>query len=559
MIKRIISFALCCIMTISFSSISAFARRIEWNEANTAYKSGSFPLMEKLVRIDESNIVDETIDATYIVNEDEIIRTVDNARMFGYGYETYYMDADNWFEPGTTELSQGYIDLANRFYEVPVVRFGGGGANHDFMLNRLGEMANRTGTKARENMADYEPYVIYRDGNPDLYDNRAYKVGLKEMYDFVTAINPDAEWIISLPWYSAENEDIINECRFYLDEKDESEFGALRASIGIEEPINILAFELGNELYCAGSDAPIPTYNPKPVADAFIEDAKEVIMGVKKYHPEAKFSVCLRGNHQYEADPSTYNNWNIWLAGGLGEYIDYASPHIYYSGWEAAYWKFWLYDQYAAFKNALGEDCNVKFMITEHGKWQSKDDSKEVSTHALTGVLAVSAWFNTVYDMPFVDCATYYCYRNSTWAMVKKEGKDWLIMGIPQMMDVYMKNLGDRIVKAELASNTVYTDKDSTAQKLTTVCMAKGDDELIVFLTNRLPYTQFDIKFDFNEKYDLVEKTVFTAPNMYSFVANKATQDVFTTTTTTQDIKDFSSFTMPGKSLVVLKLKKHAN
>ena len=82
-------------------------------------------------------------------------------------------------------------------------------------------------------------------------------------------------------------------------------------------------------------------------------------------------------------------------------------------------------------------------------------------------------------------------------------------------MNVYLDNIEKTAVKAELISDTDYTLKGSGGRRFTQVTMKdEENDELVVFLNNRLPYTTFDIDFEFNNEYTLVEETVFTAPKL---------------------------------------------
>ncbi len=546
--KRLVSAMVLLCFLFASGSVYAGYDRANWNRINKAYKAGDLNTLEKFVRTDETNIIDQTVDVDVVVDEDTTVREINNAFMLGVGHETAFMSRKNFFKNGTIELAPGYVDLANRMYNVPVVRWGGENSNYDSWLNTLGEMKDRKSVPTHQNIGEYRMGAI--PGRLGLND-RANEIGAIEYYKIARALNPDIKFFITLPWYKYEKEDLVSLVRFFLDKKEDSEWGALRASLGIEEPVNVECFELGNELYITG----IQGYNNERTAKQYIKDAREVIAEAKKYHPEAKFGIPLRGNHQAEADPSTYNNWNIWLAEGLGDVVEYACPHLYYCGYEPAYFMFWFYDQYQAFVDALGEDCKVKFLVTEHAKWQSNNDSKEFSTHSLTSVLAISEILNLFYETPFIEGATYYGWYNSTWAIAKYDRGRWLMMGIPQMMGVYLDNLGDKLVLSNLKSDTEYTDPNSTQRRLTGIVM-KDKDDLIVVLTNRLAYVDFNAKFRFKENYTFVEETVFTAPNMYSFVSSKDTEDVFTTTVTEKNIENFSEYRIPNKSLVVLRLKK---
>ena len=543
-------------LTVSLSVISAVIlsssayagyKRVDWNRFNMAYHNENNALMEKLVHIDESDIVDEVVKTKFTVKESSIEREVNNGYMMGIGFETGLLAPNNFFKKSTTELHPGYIDLAERMVDCPIFRLGGACSSSDSWITKIGEIGNRRVVGHRDNVAQYNGSIPGALGNYE----RANEIGPLEFHKITQAINPNCKYIITLPWYEYGKEDLVSIVRFYLDEADESEWGALRASMGIKDPIDVLCFEMGNELYCTE----IEGYNNERTAKEYIKDVKEFIPAVKAVCPEAKFGVPLRGNHQAEADPSTYNNWNVWLAEGIGDLIDYACPHLYYCGYEPSYFMFWFQDQYKAFTDALGEDCNIKFLVTEHGRWFDKNDMKEFSTHSLDSVLAISQMYNLMYELPFIECSTYYGWYNSSWAIAKNKGENWLLMGIPSMMDIYLKNIGDAVVSSKIESETPYTDVNSTKRRFTGLTMKDGED-IVLFLTNRHPYVEFETEFEFENDYTLVEETVFTAPNIYSFVATKDTEDIFTTTVTEKNEENFSEYKVPGKSLVVLRLKK---
>ena len=71
--------------------------RIDWNRVNMAYKNNDTKMIDKLINIDESNIVDEVIPAAFTVQESKKIRDINNKYMIGVGYETGHMPAEQFF------------------------------------------------------------------------------------------------------------------------------------------------------------------------------------------------------------------------------------------------------------------------------------------------------------------------------------------------------------------------------------------------------------------------------------------------------------------------------
>jgi alpha-L-arabinofuranosidase len=520
------------------------------NRIDIAYKDNNFKLLEELVRVDESDIIDETVSVKLNVDETNIVRDKINDRMLGIGWETAFHSPELYFKPNTLEISDEFKEMASRFYNVPLARWGGACTIAQGTFSSIGKMEARDRMRIVDAFYDNNEHI----GGIGHTTNEPEEMGIVEFVKMARTLNPNVEFVISLPVDSHTVDDLVNLVRFYMDPPDKSEFGALRASLGLPEPVNVICFEFGNEVYTMewdGTRDPDVEYGLR--TKNYCEKFKEFYSKVHPLVPEAKFGVPLE--HNPHRRPGLWDIWNKTIAAEIGQYLDFAIPHNYYSGYEINFWGWWLDAQYKTFTDVLGEDCKIKFLSTEHGMWY--EDSKNFKTHSLHGVLAVAQFYNNMYaDYPFVEGASYYQWYNSSWACVKRIQNEYVIMGLPQMFEVYQKNLGDKVVKSELVSDSEYTDVNSGGRRFTCMAMTKDNDELVVYLTNRLAYTDFNLEFDFKNEYTLIEETVFTAPNIFSFAANKATEDVFETRTTPMNIENIKSYNMPSKSLVILRFKK---
>ena len=230
--KLITTLALICVLVNSVSVYAGYDR-VDWNRINKAYYSKDLNALEKFVRKDETNIIDQTVDVEVVVDEDTVVREINNAYMLGVGHETAFMSRNNFFKQGTIDLAPGYVDLANRMFDLPIVRWGGHNSNYDSWLNTIGEMKDRKSVPTHSNFGEY--YMGSKGGNLSGND-RASEIGPIEYHKINQAINPNIKYIVTMPWYKYEKEDLVNYVRFFLDERGESEWGDLRASLGVEEP-----------------------------------------------------------------------------------------------------------------------------------------------------------------------------------------------------------------------------------------------------------------------------------------------------------------------------------
>ena len=562
--KGIIAFAIAISSVVSvfagFDYEIAIDDRItnSMNRINQAYEGRDYGLVEKFVTIDESDIVDETVKTKLVVDEETVINDEVSPRMLGFAFEAGHENKETYLERNTLELSAEYKRLAKKMrtdvFKIPVARYGGSSANTvTNILFHLGELSNRRIWPTIPSFYDKWPIL----GTNAYGGSRGLAaVGPVEFVKTAMELNPDTEFVICLPIEAVTVDDLVSIVRFYMDGADESEWGALRASCGLPDPVNVLFFEFGNENY-------VMEWDGQRWEDAeylervnnFADMFEEFYLKVHPLVPEAKFGIPIEKGA--ERRPEHWRDWNQVLAKRIGKYIDYAIPHWYYSGYEAHMWS-WENDiMIQDFRDVLGEDSKVRLFATEHGAWYPQDDSWHFRNDSLYAVLSIAQYYNLAWtEFPYMEGSTLHSWAGYGFKYIRGE---MLIEGMPHMMNIYLENLGKKAVKAELISDTDYTEIGSGGRRFTQVTM-KGENEaeLVVFLTNRLPYTQFDMEFEFDGEYTLVEETVFTAPNIYSFVISKETEDIFTTTVTEKNIENFNSYTMPSKSLVVLRLKKQS-
>ena len=513
--------------------------RVDPDDLKSAVTAMDFEAAEKIIMTDESDIVDETVDVNVTVDENNILTETSNL-MFGAANGGEY---DWLYNEDMKSLNDDYLAVVDDMYEIPIYRvgFSGNATNH----LRLPE--NRVQDTYLEgiNLEMYRPDVNYSATPAGLNVSNGNGAGA---FLQALAANPDCKFIVIIDIECSSAEDSANVARFCLDPNGSSEWADLRKSWGIENPLNLVGLEMGNEKYFFST--PTPELE-KSATTWYIDTFKKHYEAVHAIYPEVEIMPSINSN----SSRGGFYEWNRPVLTELADYVNIISFHLYYSGYELAYTYKWIQDTLDLIEEAA-PDKKIKFAFTEHGTWETRT---YIYRQGLRGILPTAQFFNRMLKKDFMYCTTTFCYTHVGWAFVRKQDDGTLQpTGMNYMSDVYVKNIGDRVYDTLVESDSPLTDENSTAQRFTVLVTAKGDNQLKIFICNREPYTDFNINFRFNNKYTLVEETVFTAPNYCSLVYSENTKDVFTTTVTPKNEPNFTSYKMPTKSLVVLTLQTDA-
>lgn len=531
---------LICTLLFSALTVSVFAAdKIDQEELKSAVKAMDFEKAEKIIMTDESDIVDNTVDVSVTVDENNIL-TETSTLMVGAANGAEY----DWiYNEDMKSLNSDYMSVIDDIYNIPIYRvgFSGNATNH----LRLPE--NRVPDTYMEgiNLEMYRPDVNYSATPAGLNVSNGNGAGA---FLQALAANPDCKFIVIIDIECSTAEDSANVVRFCLDPNGSSEWAELRKSWGIENPINLVGLEMGNEKYFFST--PTPELE-KSATEWYIDTFKKHYEAVHAIYPQVEIMPSINSN----SSRGGFYEWNRPVLRELADYVNIISFHLYYSGYELAYTYKWIQDTLDLI-DEVAPDKKIKFAFTEHGTWET---GTYIRRQGLQGILPTAQFYNRMIKKDFMYCTTAFCYTHYGWAFVRKQDDGTLQpTGMNYMHNVYEKNLGDRVYDTLVESDSELTDENSTAQRFTVLATAKGDNQLKIFLCNREPYTDFNVNFKFNNKYTLKEETVFTAPNIYSLVYSENTKDVFTTTVTPKNEANFSSYKMPTKSLVVLTLETNA-
>ena len=497
------------------------------------------------------NEVSNTESISVSVNENHVINTV-NKDIFGLQYETSgyspFIDL-NTLESGTPALTQEYLDFAqNVSYKVPIARWGGHYAN---------------GVNALSNLADFKDRKQSINVETGEVVNEKVVYGQLEYIKSVLAVNPDAKFIFVLGMDVQTPEESAQFVQFLTDDKDASEWGALRASLGVENPINIAGLELGNEQYISLVDLTESEDNYNTIVNTATEYctlAKSHIDAIRKVNKDVILIPNLNGRSgatDYFADI-----WTRTIIQQLDEYCDGVyTVHFYYgiNGRETALKRI-LDNIVDIYHQERGYDRDIKFAVTEHAYTSSLGETKHEYT-SLIGALSDASFFSVILERDDIFCSNYHNVYGDSWSSIKVVDGKIYPSAIMDLYKLYLDKIGDKVVEWETVDygTSHIADKEYGGKKFVMNATVKGENQLVLILVNTSSNTSLDIRFDFNNQYSLIDETFFTAPNMYSKKINADTLDVFDIKTDNTIIENFSEYTMDAESIVFLTLETTEN
>lgn len=524
--------------------------------------------MNEIVGTVEVDTPSVTGNITVNVKESETVNEIKNQNLFGVQFEIQ----TNKFLNDENELSQYYLDAANsgKLGSIPIARWGGDSTNNWNLY---------------VNMRPYDERLDSINLNTGKVQYEKLEYGPVEFIKTVLATNPDAQFVFSISMLTMTPDESVKFYRILTDES--GEYAEIRKNCGIDKPINLVGFELGNEVYHDWSNSVEPwvtdkngnkSVNPlitvyydennrfgddtvnltvKQVANAYADVALTHIKALKEYDSNVMLMPVLVNNTGLDEGMI----WNRIIAQKLGSYIDAGVIH-YYTGITVSSHKTEndvLDTIKQIFREEQGYQKDLKFALTEHALFSG---GQEITYLSLRAVVSDAMYFINQLNRNDILFANYHNFYGTTnWSYVQDIGGTFVRSGIADFYEVFKQNLGEKVVGLEYEEGNVSNISSVEASSLS--AMISGEDELILVLVNtktlaRNEYISYDYTFNFENEYTLVSETTFTAPNYYSYKVNADSKDIFTTTTRYFDKDQYSktlNYVLNPCRVVFLKLK----
>ena len=497
---------------------------------------------------------DDVFDATVTINENNVLWETD-MNILGVQVELEDSKAKQWLDFDSLQIKPEFKKFADEIFDFPNFRLGGATAEHtNYMLN-LGPMEDRKGSS----------HII--TGKPG---TSAQHMGLVEFLKFMYEINPDATFTPCLTITYGTPEDSAHYAQFLLDEADESEWGALRASYGLVEPVKVLAFEMGNEVDIDSglTNEKTGEYWPEwenneeytDFGNWYADLALEHCKAIREVCPEAKF-IILGKSHNLR-HPSVEAMMRPVIE-KMRDYTDYISWHAYYDGVSLVDSHDHAIQIQEIIDEVMGVDADVKMCVTEQARWHNQDTWGHArNTNNFTGALSVAKFYNKAFNVDYVASTNYHGMQgtnNNGWAIFYATDEYGFVNStIGTMIKTYAKGVGDRVLESSVQSDRAMTDNTSSEWRFSVLATAKDDKELNLILVNEKDDCEINLNFDFQNQYTLKQEIIGTAPNLQSYnPVENIGKDVFRETITEKNEPNFTSYRMPAKSIVILKLESN--
>jgi len=532
-----------------FASVCALAVLV------TGFSASAKLTKEDMDIVYTPSVATEEFDATVVVNENNPLHAAEHRVLSAQceladGAAQYFMDFDSLtFKPE-------WMDFVDEIHDYPVFRWGGATAEHTNFMKNIGPMSQRSGSTHQFTGAA---------------GATAQHFGLVEFLKWMYTINPDGEFMPSVTMTYGTPEDSAHLAQFLCDEAGESEWGALRAQYGLIEPVKVFAFEMGNEVDIDSGFTNEETgeYWPKwenneeytDFGNWYADVAIEHCKAIREVCPEAKF-VILGKSHNLR-HPSVEAMMRPVIE-KLQDYIDYISWHAYYDGVSQVSSYDHAYQILEICEEVMGPDHGVKMAATEHARWyDSSSDAGYRRASALKGALSNARFFSRGIREDVLAVANYHGIQGSNhnlrgWGSYWATDLGFRNAMVGEMIKVYATGLGDRVVEYEVESENPIGDMYTHEARFSALVTARGDRELDIILVSERDEYEINLTFDFKNQYTLKEETIFTAPNGNSIITtDPADESPLQVTVTEKNEANFTSYRMPAKSMVILKLESN--
>lgn len=495
----------------------------------------------KLKNEKESTMVELPVEVT--VNESVVIKPW-SSLMLGYNHN--WMNSNKVItdqkDPKSLKLAADYLDVV-KGAKLPLNRMSGTCSQLFSWKKAIGPYGKRKPMKLAAWVRKSE----------------ISRAGVVEWIQSCLLVDPEARFVFTVNMRHDTPQDAADLAEFLTGDPAKNPGGgfnwaALRVKYGLKDPVKIQTWELGNELDWGGEGEKFSLVQ-------YIAKCREIIDAIKKVQPDASFAPHAK-TAPWSGKSKLSGGWRSWhneVLKKLGKDIDYLAFHPYYHGLKIpGLERNYINKLSADIKKITGSD-RIKIFISEHAKWPPRWKNKPwraswYQTHALVGCLDTAEFISRMSNRKDVAMMTYHCFTGGPWNAIlrgKKTGQIYTT-GIFDMFNLLCNSGGKDIVKSTVkGERSIVTKGDLTF----TVTAITTDDGLTLILNNREPVSKRKMICSFKGKYTLMQSETLSAPDLQSYDTPKR-KPIKTVTRKYSDGKQFSSYTVPAKSLVILHLKK---
>ncbi len=425
----------------------------------------------------------------------------------------------------------------------------------------------------------------------------ATNIGLPEIIKSALKVNPDAAFtaVINLNDKPEKAADLVRYLTLNPEDKNAINpntginWAQMRVDDGIENPVNIIAFELGNELYweyCKETGAHpwkgATEANVALAATLYADVCKPVISAMRGVNRDVKISAISNSGAEIDGAFNAAQWWNQTVIEQLGDYcggncgggcsgscfgkgINFMSHHDYYffGSTDAQNSKGGVYNASAKDTSSRisryfgGRD--IKILVTEQNMLYDTETVTKEMLDSHKYALRIADFINSAYNTPEIYSANHHGFMatefSSYWGIGRKFKKDGKIYPTPAGLVLALMNeaVGGNVMKTTVNSNGTisdYTDAVIASAHL------KPDGRLDLVILNRSETNAKNVSVSLknsNVGYKLKSVSLLNgasdANNKPGFPeSSKITRTLVNAT------ENFAGYTVPAVSMAVLHL-----
>ena len=417
-------------------------------------------------------------------------------------------------------------------------------------------------------------------------------LGLVEWIKYNQELNPDVELTFTLNIIEDSIDDHKDLVRFLLLEPDDPKatdangfnWAQYRVDLGITDPVNIKLFELGNEVYydyiegCA-QKREVSSSEATAGANAYISDCNQIISAMRSVKSDITFSAV---SFSYtNATSGSAQAWNSLVVNQLYQSCAYFTHHQYFFDYNFYQLSTQLKGRLLDYIDALPVANSQKphIYVSEYGYWMEKSRDNLRDGTSLFGTLTMAKYLNFLINTPHVDLANVHVTNegissddnwNSGWDLFRLYDDGKIYTTVPtEMLKIFNSalenNTTNNVISAKLSGSNNYwgnylnyPNNANTAVGLLNVSAFKTNDGGInLLLVNSSATVEHNLSITYQNNptsYKLAEKQILTSDNLADNNLPGTENLVYVKKYTESGTSAFTQYTVPAKSIVLLKL-----
>ena len=473
------------------------------------------------------------------VDESQITRTIER-ELYGINCEW-----DSGMDYNFLTMEDGELKTSPTFTEAwqdtfVFGRMAGGSSQKFFWKEAIGPLADR-------------------DNQMIWHTNDKVYLGIIEWLNAVYSVTPDAKITYVVNFDTDTIENLADVVEFLVGDGTVNYNGGenwaeVRKSLGIENPVDIFTWELGNELdWTLAWDV-----------DDYVAYCKQVIPIIKSIDPDGK--IACNVDTAAHANGDGWEEWHRKVLRELGDEIDYLTFHYYYPANYVARADVPLDRVEQDILDITGSD-RIKIYMSEHAPAPNVHEYNKESAydyclpHTIWGATAHAEFFLRAFLRPSLVASNCHSVDSSTWTIAYRDED-----GIHRLSAVgeTIKTFVNYGVGDVLQSDLDTFNRGENANIAGGV-IRDADGNVNILFTNRYDTDPVTVNFTFDDgtyrlkKVRKIHGDVRSADNWYREGAQWEYDNpdrVYTTEEELEGESAFTSYTFDPLSIYALQLEK---